>query len=47
MFRDSIINTGTELRNILLDRSLLGEDVRFTGKPGKLNVGDNTLIEMD
>lgn len=45
--RDSIINAGTELRNVLLNRSLLGEDVRFTGKPGKLNVGDHTLIEMD
>ncbi len=47
IIRDSIINTGAELRNILLDRSLLGHDVRFTGKSGKLNVGDNTLIEMD
>jgi len=45
--RDSIINAGADLKNILLDQSLLGEDVRLTGKPGKLNVGDHTLIEMD
>jgi glucose-1-phosphate thymidylyltransferase len=45
--RDSIINAGTELRNVILERSLLGEDVRISGKSGKLNVGDHTRIEMD
>jgi len=45
--RDSIINAGADLKNILLNQSLLGEDVRLTGKIGRLNVGDHTLIEMD
>ncbi|MBN2426984.1 MAG: NTP transferase domain-containing protein [Deltaproteobacteria bacterium] len=47
IIRDSIVNAGAELKNVLLNQSLLGEDVRLTGKLGKLNVGDHTLIEMD
>ncbi len=44
--RDSIINTNSEVRDIVLDGALLGDSVRLVGSPRHMNIGDHSLIEM-
>ncbi|MBN1140970.1 MAG: NTP transferase domain-containing protein [Deltaproteobacteria bacterium] len=46
IIRDTIINTGSHLKNVLLEQSLLGENVRLTGRHANLNVGDHSLIDI-
>lgn len=46
IIRDSIINTNSEVRDIVLDGALLGDSVRLIGSPGHLNIGDHSLIDM-
>ncbi len=47
IIRDSIINAGSEVRDMVLDQSLLGDSVRLVGSPRKMNIGDHSLIEME
>ncbi|NLV24269.1 MAG: NTP transferase domain-containing protein [Deltaproteobacteria bacterium] len=46
IIRDTIINSGSHLKDVLLEQSLLGENVRLTGRHANLNVGDHSLIEI-
>lgn len=43
---DSIINGDTEVSNMVLQNSILGDSVTLTGSPRKMNIGDHSLIEM-
>lgn len=44
--RDSIINAGNEVRDMVLDNSILGNSVQLFGLPRRMNIGDHSLIEM-
>ncbi len=44
--RDSIIEAGTTLSSVELERSVIGRDVRMEGAKGKFNVGDSSEIEV-
>ncbi|WP_225073125.1 sugar phosphate nucleotidyltransferase [Desulfuromonas sp. CSMB_57] len=44
---DSIINADCQLRAMNLRDSILGQAVRLTGTPRRMNVGDHSLIEME
>ncbi|NLC71376.1 MAG: NTP transferase domain-containing protein [Desulfuromonadaceae bacterium] len=46
IIRDTIINSGSHLKDVLLEQSLLGENVRLTGRHANLNVGDHSLIDI-
>ena len=43
---DSIINGNSEVRNMVLHDSILGDSVQMTGSPRRMNIGDHSLIEM-
>jgi glucose-1-phosphate thymidylyltransferase len=44
---DSIINVNCEVRQIILQATILGDAVRLIGGPRKMNIGDHSLIEME
>jgi glucose-1-phosphate thymidylyltransferase len=44
---DSIINVNCEVRQIILQATILGDAVRLVGGPRKMNIGDHSLIEME
>jgi glucose-1-phosphate thymidylyltransferase len=44
--RDTIINSGSHLKDVLLEQSLLGQNVRLIGHHAVFNVGDHSLIEI-
>lgn len=46
IIRDSIISEGAEISGAHLNRSLIGKDARVRGTAVKLNVGDNSEIEL-
>lgn len=43
---DSIINADTEVNNMVLRDSILGDSVHLSSSPRKMNIGDHSLIEM-
>jgi glucose-1-phosphate thymidylyltransferase len=45
--RDSILNSGCQVRDMNLRYSILGEAVRLTGTPKRMNIGDHSLIDME
>ncbi|MFA7534672.1 MAG: sugar phosphate nucleotidyltransferase [Desulfuromonadales bacterium] len=47
IIRDSIVNANSEVRDIILNASLLGDSVRLVGTPRRMNIGDHSLIEME
>jgi glucose-1-phosphate thymidylyltransferase len=47
ILRDSIVNADSEVRNMILTETLLGDSVRLVGAPRKMNIGDHSLIEME
>ncbi|HBT81954.1 MAG: nucleotidyltransferase [Desulfuromonadales bacterium GWD2_61_12] len=47
VIRDSIINLGCEVRGMLLQSSILGDEVHLSGSPRRMNIGDHSLIEME
>ncbi len=47
IIRDSIINAGSTVRSLVLQGSILGDAVTLIGSPGKMNIGDHSLIEME
>ena len=47
IIRDSIINADSEVRDMILTGTLLGDSVRLIGSPRKMNIGDHSLIEME
>jgi glucose-1-phosphate thymidylyltransferase len=42
IIRDSIIEDCSDLSNVVLEHSLVGQDARIRGKAGILNIGDNS-----
>jgi len=47
IIRDSIINAETEVSDLILSNSIIGESVTLHGTPRKMNIGDHSLIEME
>ncbi len=47
VIRNSIINAGNRVSNLILDHSLLGDSVSLLGSPRRMNIGDHSHIEMD
>lgn len=45
IIRNSVVDESTQLSGLVLADSLLGRNVLVTGKPERLNVGDNTQVE--
>lgn len=45
--KDSIINANSEVRDMILRRTILGDSVRLVGAPRHMNIGDHSLIEME
>jgi glucose-1-phosphate thymidylyltransferase len=43
--RNSIIDTGAEVRNMILERSLVGRDAHVVGHLQTLNIGDESTLE--
>ncbi|MBC8504828.1 MAG: 2-C-methyl-D-erythritol 4-phosphate cytidylyltransferase [Anaerolineales bacterium] len=46
VIRDSIIEKGSQVTEIILDGSLIGENVQVDGGAERLNVGDNSEVKM-
>ncbi len=44
---NSIINRGTHLTDVVLERSVLGAHVRVAGQVGSINIGDHSRINED
>lgn len=47
IIRDSIINNDSQVRDLVLAGSIVGNDVRLIGSPRHMNIGDNSMIEME
>jgi glucose-1-phosphate thymidylyltransferase len=45
--RDSIVNDGARIVDVMLGRSLIGTNTLVKGSPAKLNVGDDSQIELE
>ncbi len=46
VIRDSIINAHADVDGALLEHSLVGEHAVVRGRPGRINVGDSSSIEL-
>lgn len=46
IIRESIIDSGSEIRYAILDSSLVGKTVRITGNTHRMNIGDNCSVEL-
>jgi len=46
VIRDSIINANALVEGVLLEHSLVGEHAVVRGRPGRINVGDSSAIEL-
>lgn len=46
VIRNSIIEAGTQISDIVIEGSLIGRNVNLLGRPEKLNIGDNSWMEM-
>ena len=42
--RDSIIEAGTHIKDMVINGSLIGRNVILEGKPDRLNIGDNSWV---
>ncbi len=42
--RDSIIESGTQITDMVINGSLIGRNVILEGKPDRLNIGDNSWV---
>jgi glucose-1-phosphate thymidylyltransferase len=47
IIKDSIINADSQVRDMVLEGSILGDSVRLIGSPRRMNIGDHSLIEME
>ena len=45
--RESIVNSNCEVRDMLLEKTLLGDSVRLIGSPRRMSIGDHSQIEME
>ncbi|HMM61924.1 MAG TPA: nucleotidyltransferase, partial [Candidatus Rifleibacterium sp.] len=46
IIRNSVVNPYSILRNTMLDESLIGDAVELTGQLQRLNIGDNSVIDL-
>ena len=46
VIRESIVNANTEVRNMVLHDSILGDSVHLVGSSRRMNIGDHSIIEM-
>lgn len=46
IIKDSVINSNSVLHNTMLSLSLIGDSVQLSGQLQKLNIGDNSLIDL-
>lgn len=44
VIRNSIIETGTKIVDMVIDSSIIGRDVILEGRPERLNIGDNSWM---
>jgi len=44
VIRDSIIEAGTQINDMVINGSLIGRNVILEGKPDRLNIGDNSWV---
>lgn len=43
--RNSIIEAGTQITDMVIEDSLIGRNVHLVGRPDRLNIGDNSWLE--
>ena len=46
IIRNSVINPNSILHNVMLDESLSGDAVELAGQSQRMNIGDNSVIEL-
>ena len=46
IIRDSIIDDGSDVSNVIMEHSLIGREVNIHGQAGILNVGDQTELSL-
>lgn len=46
IIRDAVINQNSILKNAVLERSIVGDSVELTGQFQRLNIGDNSMIDL-
>lgn len=46
VLRNTIIEDGTEVKSVVIEDSIIGCNVRVTGSPSHLNLGDQTHLEL-
>jgi len=44
VIRNSIIETGTKIMDMVIESSIIGRDVILEGRPERLNIGDNSWM---
>jgi glucose-1-phosphate thymidylyltransferase len=44
ILRDTIVDDGTHLTNLVLEHSLIGRETRITNPPCSLNIGDHAEL---
>lgn len=46
IIQDSVVNPNSILHNVMLDHSLIGDAVELTGQSQRMNIGDNSVIDL-
>jgi len=46
IIKDSVINANSILRSVMLESSLVGDSVELAGLSQRINIGDNSVIDM-
>ncbi|EKE24423.1 MAG: hypothetical protein ACD_6C00127G0003, partial [uncultured bacterium] len=46
IIKDSVINPNSILRSTVLEKSLIGDSVELTGQFQRMNIGDNSIIDL-
>ncbi|MBF0410200.1 MAG: NTP transferase domain-containing protein [Candidatus Riflebacteria bacterium] len=46
VIKDSVINANSTLKNVILEQSLIGDSVELSGGSQRINIGDNSMIEL-
>ena len=46
IIRNSVINPNSMLHNVMLDESLIGDAVELAGQSQRMNIGDNSVIDL-
>ncbi|MBI5210607.1 MAG: NTP transferase domain-containing protein [Elusimicrobia bacterium] len=46
VIKDSVINADADLNSVMLNHSIIGDSVSLTGISQRLNIGDNSVVDM-